>query len=461
MIMNTDNKRKLVGLSSSIVGRLIFYILMFSLLITIFGTGVQLYLDYNKDLDRIEKSLEKIDSIHLPAIIGSMWVTNDAHLELQLDGMLQTPSIKYLEIRNDTEILHVAGTPLSENVIEKIFPLNYSYNGKDVYLGELYIAASMQDIYERIFDHFLLILSFQAINIFLVSLFILIFFYRLVGRHIVSLSSFTESINFDSKYHEFKLIRKSRATKPDELEQLVSSINTMQKNLSLDISRREKTEEKLRRTEKIVSTSTDMLAFLDKDFIYLAANDSYVKELGKTSDEVIGYSVREVFGDDYFDNVIHEFAVRCLKGEMVNYQTWFNFPIKGRRYMDITYTPNYDAESIILGFAVCGRDITEQKQAEIEITEKSKALEKQFKKSEEQRIANLVILKDLNELTKNLKSEVTERKKTEGLLIQRMNELEIFNDATVDRELKINDMRKEVNELLVKLGRKTKYEVIK
>jgi len=41
-----------------------------------------------------------------------------------------------------------------------------------------------------------------------------------------------------------------------------------------------------------------------------------------------------------------------------------------------------------------------------------------------------------------------------------MKELEIFNDATVDRELILNETRKEINELLRKLGKEPKYEII-
>jgi len=38
-----------------------------------------------------------------------------------------------------------------------------------------------------------------------------------------------------------------------------------------------------------------------------------------------------------------------------------------------------------------------------------------------------------------------------------MAELEIFNDAAVDRELLINDSRKEINQLLIELGKEPKY----
>jgi len=56
--------------------------------------------------------------------------------------------------------------------------------------------------------------------------------------------------------------------------------------------------------------------------------------------------------------------------------------------------------------------------------------------------------------------DITERKQAEELLKKRMNELEIFNDAAVNRELKINEHRKEINELLEKMGEKAKYEII-
>jgi PAS domain S-box-containing protein len=55
---------------------------------------------------------------------------------------------------------------------------------------------------------------------------------------------------------------------------------------------------------------------------------------------------------------------------------------------------------------------------------------------------------------------ITERKLAEDDLKKKMNELEIFNDASVDREIKINELRKEINELLKKMGKKAKYIII-
>ena len=54
---------------------------------------------------------------------------------------------------------------------------------------------------------------------------------------------------------------------------------------------------------------------------------------------------------------------------------------------------------------------------------------------------------------------ITDRKQSEEALKKRMNELEIFNEATVGRELKMIELKIEINELLTKTGQKPKYEI--
>lgn len=55
--------------------------------------------------------------------------------------------------------------------------------------------------------------------------------------------------------------------------------------------------------------------------------------------------------------------------------------------------------------------------------------------------------------------DITERKLAENDLRKRLNELEIWNDVTVDRELKMLELKKEINELLEKLHKNPKYKI--
>ncbi len=55
---------------------------------------------------------------------------------------------------------------------------------------------------------------------------------------------------------------------------------------------------------------------------------------------------------------------------------------------------------------------------------------------------------------------ITERKKAEAAIMEKMDELERFHNVTVGRELTMIELKKEVNELLKNSGRKEKYTIV-
>ena len=58
----------------------------------------------------------------------------------------------------------------------------------------------------------------------------------------------------------------------------------------------------------------------------------------------------------------------------------------------------------------------------------------------------------------NVSLDITDRKKTEGKLKQKFDELEAFHDVAVDREIKMINLEKEVNKLCEKLGENPRYD---
>lgn len=132
----------------------------------------------------------------------------------------------------------------------------------------------------------------------------------------------------------------------------------------LDITDRKQAEEKLRRYERIVAASNDHMAIIDKNYVYLAVNDAYLKSMNKKREEIIDHSVPEIFGQEFFEEKQKPNIDRCLGGEVVQYQTWVNFSALGRRYMDVTHYPYLEQDGSITGYVVNARDITEQKELE-------------------------------------------------------------------------------------------------
>ncbi len=59
----------------------------------------------------------------------------------------------------------------------------------------------------------------------------------------------------------------------------------------------------------------------------------------------------------------------------------------------------------------------------------------------------------------SINHDITKRKQAEDELHKRLNELETFNRVTVDRELKMVELKKEINELLEKSGKEAIYKI--
>jgi len=133
-----------------------------------------------------------------------------------------------------------------------------------------------------------------------------------------------------------------------------------------DITERKHMDQAMRKYGRIVAATPDHISIINSDYIYDVVNNSYLKAHNKRLDQIIGHSVPELLGEDMFENLVKGYLDRCLDGEIVNYQRWFNFAASGKRFMDVTYYPFIERGNIC-GVVVSSRDITELKEADKEV----------------------------------------------------------------------------------------------
>ena len=139
-----------------------------------------------------------------------------------------------------------------------------------------------------------------------------------------------------------------------------------------DASDRSAMEKRLRRTERIVASTSDMVSLVDERYHYLLVNQGYTARLGKSRQEIEGRHVAEVLGRDYFETVLKPEFDRCLQGDRVSFLQWVDSPQAGRRCLQVSCAPWIDETAGERNIVITERDITETKLAEEELRESEK-----------------------------------------------------------------------------------------
>ncbi|WP_372742908.1 ATP-binding protein [Neptunomonas sp.] len=225
--------------------RLLAAILLYSSAITLIATGTQLWLDYRYELSAIDERLLQIESSSLNSLANSLWEISPAQIQVQLDGLLQLPDVRYLEITSPFNDFYVAGNKPTTDSIERHYPLEHYDAGRgSIPVGQLTLILSLDEVYRRLADKVLVILASQGIKTFLVSIFILTLFHRLITQHLGSMATYARRLKLDHLDTPLTLKRNAKH-KDDELSQVVDAMNNMRRSMLHDMSKREDAERSL------------------------------------------------------------------------------------------------------------------------------------------------------------------------------------------------------------------------
>lgn len=131
----------------------------------------------------------------------------------------------------------------------------------------------------------------------------------------------------------------------------------------IDISDRKAAEAILQQYERIVSATPDSIGLIDRNYCYRIVNQTFLRWNDKRYEEVVGHSIWELVGDASFQGTIKPRFDRCLTGETISFEGWFDSPT-GRRFLSITYAPYIELDDIVSGVLVSKRDLTDLKRTE-------------------------------------------------------------------------------------------------
>lgn len=214
-----------------------------------------------------------------------------------------------------------------------------------------------------------------------------------VAFHFILLAVFIHYIRVYLKYRSYN-------------EKLLGLNDQLQRQIT-EIRR---AEERLLRCEYIISTTSDLMSMVDRNYIYQAVNNAYLRAHNKNRNEIVGHTVAELLSEKVFQELVKEHLDQCFKGATVKYQEWFDYGGIGRRYMDVSYYPFSGAEGYTSDVVVVARDITEHKLMEEELKKHSQELEAKVRertaKLEEKTIQAAIANRAKTEFLSNMSHEL-------------------------------------------------------
>lgn len=210
--------------------RVLFLIVLFSSVVTLVATLVQLSLDYRRDVNQIDGRLDDIGRSAPASAAAALWNVDAQGLKVQMEGLMRLPDMRLAEVVETTPgvalPLRVSAGSSSPQHLGREFVLWHDEGQPRRQIGVLRVEAGLEGVYERLREKVVVILVSQGIKTFVVSLFTLYIVHRLVTRHLLSISQYFSSYGQSGPVPPLALRRRA-PSHPDEFDLLVRSFGQM------------------------------------------------------------------------------------------------------------------------------------------------------------------------------------------------------------------------------------------
>lgn len=124
---------------------------------------------------------------------------------------------------------------------------------------------------------------------------------------------------------------------------------------------RREMEDRYRKYEFIVNTTTHFMTLISREYVYEAANDAFCRAVGRSRENVLGKSVMDIWGEKTFQQEIKRHLDRCFSGEVVEqYQAAIQFPALGLRQYEVMCNPYLNAAGDVTHAVVVSRDVSDR-----------------------------------------------------------------------------------------------------
>jgi len=215
-----------------LAARLLAYVLLFSLVVALVATGLQLAGETNRRFDEIRNLQQKTAEIIEGNLSQQLWLMNFDEVESMLGDLLAFEVIQHAEITTTNGQQFSIGEYPEGGVITHEHPLRIT--GSTVIntptLGRLVLTSSSDQVQTAVRDRALTLLLFQSIVVMLGTLGLLVIVRFMLSRHLEAMAAYTTRLNLDALIEPLRLQRRP-PSRPDELSEMEQALNQMRERL--------------------------------------------------------------------------------------------------------------------------------------------------------------------------------------------------------------------------------------
>lgn len=267
--------------------KLLVYVTVCSLILAFFLTSAVIIFEHQRKRQEIFETFEHLRRIEVPVISSVIYDYDMELLKRKLAMILATDHVVYAEFTDRVGTVKI-GNPDGRGEVRK-FPLTYDSFGGPEHLGTLSLKISTEGLYVELFKTWVFYLFLNIFVILGITLLISLIVQRLIIRHIEAMVRYTNRFSLDC-LDDPELLALSRSeSSEDELRTLVESINNMKL--------------RLREQVKVIKESQDTLKSILKwspDIIYRLDENGKITYISEAVTRY-GYTVEELIGRDFID----------------------------------------------------------------------------------------------------------------------------------------------------------------
>lgn len=355
--------------SGSRIGRrLIAYVLVFSTLVTLLVSAVHFKLAYEKQLEKMNAQFEQIEGLFIKSIENALWRLDQEVLESLLLGVFNLEDISYVDlVDRDGDLSSTLGT-IPERTVSRTFNLFYIQDGAETPLGTLRVDADFGQISDRVYLGLGIILLENAIVIFSLAIFIFFFVQESITRHLSKISDYAKKVEAPQSEETLVLSKGLFKTSgKDELDEVVSSIDEMQRNLQAGYRALVASEERLK---VFAEAASDWLWEMDSELKYTYVSNRFFEITGFSQAAVIGKDQTSLYEGPPENREWQQHQTDLAdRRPFRDYTLSLTSPLGETRWLRISGRPIFGENRQFEGYRGTGTDITNEVRAREEAIE--------------------------------------------------------------------------------------------